>query len=164
VMSAAVTLYGVVLALHIMAVIAAYGLPLAYPMLLPYLRRTHPGAMPGIHDVQHRLNVRLTAPASVLIVAFGVYMATTRHYWQEGWLLVALGLFTVISVVGATYIVPVSRRMAELARADVSSTPLGVTVAWGREYRRVYRLYLAIETLLGVLVITAIFFMAAKPL
>jgi hypothetical protein len=50
----AVTRYAVVLSLQIAAVLAASGLLLAYPILLPYVRRNHPAAMPGIHDVQHR--------------------------------------------------------------------------------------------------------------
>jgi uncharacterized membrane protein len=162
--SLAVTSYGVVLALHIVAVISAYGLPLAYPMLLPYVRRHYPEAMPGVHDVQHRLNVRLATPASVLIVAFGVYMTQTRHYWDEVWVLVPLGFFAVISLVGATYIVPVSHRMAELARTDVSAKSAGVVDATSpSEYDQVYKRYLAVEGLLGVFVLAAIFFMAAKP-
>ena len=66
----ALSSYLVVKALHIMAVISAYGLPLAYPMMLPYVRRRHPRAMPGLHDVQHRLTKLLTGP--------GWRRATTR--------------------------------------------------------------------------------------
>ena len=54
--------YSVVMAFHIMAVFLAYGLPAAYPLLIPYVRRRHPEAMPGVHDVQHRLNRVLTGP------------------------------------------------------------------------------------------------------
>jgi hypothetical protein len=61
---------------NVMAVIVAYGLPLAYPLALPYLRRTHPEAMPGVHDVQHRLNQWLTGPGTVLVLVFGVYISS----------------------------------------------------------------------------------------
>ena len=67
-MPIALTSYSVVMALHIMAVLAAYGLPLAAPLFVPYLRRNHPRAMPGVHDVQHRLNIALTGPGTVLIL------------------------------------------------------------------------------------------------
>jgi hypothetical protein len=53
--------------------------------------------------------------------------------------------------------------MATLARADVEATAPGGTVAWSAEYDRVYSRYMASEVLLGVLVLTAIFFMAARP-
>lgn len=146
-----------------MAVMAAYGLPLAYPMLLPYVRRNHPSAMPGLHAVQLRLNQRVAAPASALIFAFGAYMATKNDYWQEAWLDVALVLFATISLIGVLYIIPVSRRMAELARADVAATSGEAEVSWGSEYDRVYNRYLRVEVFLGLLVFIAIFFMAAKP-
>jgi uncharacterized membrane protein len=162
-MALAVTSYLVVQALHVMAVIAAYGLPLTYPLLLPYLRRNHPRAMPGIHDVQLRLNQRLTGPGTVLVLAFGVYMASKHHYWGEAWVQVGLGIIAVIAVLGGAVVVPASRRMAELARADVEMIPAGGTVSWSAEYDRVYSRYMAAEITLGALVLVAIFFMTAKP-
>ena len=157
------TSYSVVLALHIMAVVAAYGLPLAYPLLLPYVRRSHPRAMPGLHDVQYRLNRLLTGPGTVLILVFGAYMATDRDLWGEPWVAVPIGILAVIVVVGGGVIVPASRRMAELAKADLERAPAGGPVAWSAGYDGVYARYMAAEVLLGALVLVAIFFMAAKP-
>jgi hypothetical protein len=157
-MQLALTSYPVVMALHIMAVVAAYGLPVAYPMLLPYMRRNHPRAMPGVHDVQYRLNIRLTGPGTVLILAFGAYMASKHHLWGEAWVAVPVAILAVIAVVGGAVIVPASKQMASLARAD-----LDAGIAWSAEYDRVYARYMVAEVLLGVLVLVAIFFMAAKP-
>jgi uncharacterized membrane protein len=163
-MPLAVTSYLVVQSLHIMAVVAAYGLPMAYPMLLPYVRRNHPRAMPGVHDVQHRLNIRLTGPGTVLILVFGAYMASKHHLWGEAWVAVPVAILAVIAVVGGGVIVPASRRMASLARADVdAAAATGGNVAWSADYDRVYARYMAAELLLGALVLVAIFFMAAKP-
>ena len=146
-----------------MAVVAAYGLPLAYPLLLPYVRRSHPRAMPGLHDVQYRLNRLLTGPGTVLILVFGAYMATDRDLWGEPWVAVPIAILAVIVVVGGGVIVPASRSMAELAQADVERAPAGGPVAWSADYDGVYARYMAAEILLGALVLTAIFFMAAKP-
>jgi hypothetical protein len=65
--------------------------------------------------------------------------------------------------VGGAVIVPATRRMTDLARADLAAVPEGADVIWSPEYEAVYRRYLAAEILLGVLVLVAIFFMAAKP-
>jgi uncharacterized membrane protein len=162
-MPVAVTSYLVVQAMHIMAVVAAYGLPMAYPMLLPYVRRKHPRAMPGLHDVQYRLNIRLTGPGTVLILAFGVYMATKHHLWGETWVAVPVAIIAVIAVVGGAVIVPSSKRMAALARVDVEAAAGGGDVAWSADYERTYSRYMVAEIFLGVLVLVAIFFMAAKP-
>ena len=152
-MHLAVTSYLVVQALHVMAVVAAYGLPMAYPMLLPYLRRRHPKAMPGVHDVQHRLNQRLTGPMTVAILLFGAYMATKHHLWGEPWVVVPLGILVVIGGLGGGVVVPATARLSELARSDLGSA----------EYAAVYRRYMTAEIVLGVLVLVAVFFMATKP-
>jgi uncharacterized membrane protein len=154
----AVTAYSVVLALHIIAVLAAFGLPLAYPLLMPYVRRRHPAAMPGLHDVQHRLNVRLTGPGTALILAFGVYLATRGHHWGELWVTVPLLLLVVIGALGGAVVVPASRQMAALARADVAAGG-----GWSSEYERLYRRYMGVEIVLVTCVLLAVFFMAAKP-
>jgi uncharacterized membrane protein len=162
-MQVAVTSYLVVQSLHVMAVVAAYGLPVSYPLLLPYLRKNHPRAMPGVHDVQHRLNKVLTGPGTALILAFGAYMASKHHLWGEAWVVVPIAILAVIVVLGGGFIVPVSARMSNLARTDVDAAPAGGSVAWSSEYDRTFSRYMAAEILLGVLVLVAIFFMAAKP-
>lgn len=161
-MVSGVTTYLVVQAAHVMAVVAAYGLPMAYPMLLPYLRRRHPRAMPGVHEVQHRLNQRLTGPGTVIVLGAGIYMASKHHLWGKTWVMVPVAIMAVIVVLGGALIVPASRRMAMLSRADVE-TAGGGAVAWSRDYDRVWARYLAAEILLGVLVLVAVFFMVAKP-
>lgn len=161
-MATGVLVYDAVKAVHIMAVAAAYGLPMAYPLLLPYLRRRHPRAMPGVHDVQHRLNLTLTGPGTVLILLLGAYMASRHHLWGEAWVIVPLAILVIIGAVGGGIVVPASRRMAELSRADVDASGAR-EVTWGPAYEALYRRYMAAEVLLGVLVLVAVFFMAAKP-
>src|SRR3954452_12304644 len=99
-MQTGVTSYLEVQSVHVMAVWAAYGLPLAYPLLLPYLRRTHPRAMPGVHDVQHRLNLLLTGPGTVLVLGFGLYMAGKEDLFGETWVQVGLGAIALIGLIG----------------------------------------------------------------
>jgi hypothetical protein len=162
-MQTGVTTYLVVQSLHVMAVVAAYGLPLAYPLLIPYLRRVHPRSMPGVHDVQYRLNVRLTGPGTAILLAAGIYMASKHHLWDETWVAVPVAIIAVIVVVGGGVIVPSTKRLSELARADVEAAGPAGAVAWSPDYARVYSRYMAAEVLLGVLVLVAVFFMVAKP-
>jgi hypothetical protein len=161
-MTTAVTTYVAVEALHVMAAFAAFGLPFAYPFLLPYLHRHHPRALPGVHDVQHRLNVRLTGPGTVALFAFGAYMASTDDLWGETWVAVPLAILAVIVVAGGA-IVRWTAQLADLARADVEAAPAGAGVAFGAAYSAVYRRYMATEVALGALVLVAIFVMVAKP-
>src|SRR3954468_16797995 len=161
-MPLALTSYSVVMALHIIAVLAAYGLPLAAPLFVPYLRRNHPRAMPGVHDVQHRLNIALTGPGTVLILLFGAYMASKHHLWDEVWVDVPIAIIATIAVVGG-YVVKATGRLSELSRADVEAAGPSGTVSWSTAYEEQYRRYMAIEVFLGTIVLIAVFFMAAKP-
>jgi uncharacterized membrane protein len=156
----ALTTYSVVKALHVMAAFAAYGLPFAYPLLIPYLRRHHPRALPGVHDIQHRLNIILTGPGTALLLLFGIYMASKDDLWDETWVAVPVAILAVIVIAG-TAIVRWTARLAELSAADVQAS--GAVVTFSAEYDRVYRQYLATEVFLAALVLIAIFFMVAKP-
>ncbi len=159
-MTATVTFYLVIKALHVMAAFAAYGLPFGYPLVIPYLRRHHPRTLPGVHEIQHRLSIALTGPGTVALFAFGVYMATKDHLWGESWVMVGVTIIAIIAVAGGG-IVKWTKQLSELARADIDAG--GDAVVFGAEYDRVYRIYLATETTLGALVLVAIFFMVVKP-
>jgi hypothetical protein len=142
--------YTVVVALHIIAVLAAYGLPLTAPVLVPYVRRHHPAALPGLHAAQYRLNNVLTGPGTVLVLGFGIYLATKGDHWGEPFVGVGLGAIAIIAVVGGAVVVPAVKR---LARLEPSSA----------EYATVYRRYMAGETFLGALVVLTVFVMVVKP-
>jgi uncharacterized membrane protein len=159
-MTAAIELYLVIKALHVMAAFAAYGLPFAYPFLIPYLRRNHPRTLPGVHDVQHRLSTWLTGPGTVALLGFGIYMATKEDLWGESWVMVGVAILAVIVIAGGG-IVQWTKELSELARTDVDAG--GDTVVFSAEYDRVYQRYLITEATLGALVLVAIFFMVVKP-
>jgi uncharacterized membrane protein len=159
-MTAAITFYLVIKALHVMAAFAAYGLPFAYPFVIPYLRRNHPRTLPGVHDVQHRLSIALTGPGTVALFAFGVYMASKDDLWGESWVMVGVTILAIIAIAGGG-IVKWTKELSELARTDIDAG--GDTVAFSAEYDRVYQRYLITEATLGALVLVAIFFMVVKP-
>jgi hypothetical protein len=162
-MTAAVTFTLVVKALHVMAAFAAYGLPFAYPVLIPYLRRNHPRALPGVHDVQHKLSVGLTGPGTAALLAFGIYLATKEHQWDQPYVGVGIAVLAVIIVAGGM-IVRWTAELSTLATADVGAAGQApAPVAFGPAYEAVYRRYLLTETGLGLLVLVAIFFMVVKP-
>jgi uncharacterized membrane protein len=145
-----VSTYTVVVALHIIAVVAAYGLPLSAPLLVPYVRRHHPAALPGLHAAQYRLNNVVTGPFTLLVLAFGIYLASDGHRWGDPFVGIGIGAIAIIAVVGGGVVVPAVR---DLAALDPSSP----------EYERVYRRYMTAETFLGAVVVLTIFVMAAKP-
>ena len=128
-MLARMSTYTVVVALHIIAVIAAYGLPVSAPLVVPYVRRNHPDALPGLHAAQHFVNNAITGPFTVLVLAFGIYLATDGDRWGDPFVAIGIGAIAIIAVVGGGVVVPAVKALAAL---DPRSP----------EYDRVYRRYL----------------------
>jgi hypothetical protein len=145
-----VSTFSVVVAVHIIAAFAAYGLPAAYPLVLPYLRRHHPEALPGVHAIQYRLNLALTGPFTIVLLAAGVYLATDGDRWGEPFTTAGVVAVAIIAVVGGAVIVPATKQLGTLA----PDTPV---------YAAVFRRYLVAEIFLAAVVLLAIFVMAAKP-
>lgn len=154
--------YEVILAVHIIAVLLAYGLPLAYPLMLPYLRRNHPRSMPGVHDVQHRLNKLLTGPGTALVLGAGIYLTADADAWDEPWVGAGFLAIIIIGAVGG-WVVGATAKLSELATTDVAASGLDGPVAWSAEYEALYHRYEKVEKLLGLVVLVTVFFMAAKP-
>jgi hypothetical protein len=145
-----VSTYSVVVAVHIIAAFAAYGLPAAYPLVLPYLRRHHPEALPGVHAIQYRLNVALTGPFTIVLLVAGIYLATDGERWGEPFTTFGLLAVAMIAVVGGAVIVPATKHLAALA----PDSP---------EYAAVFRRYLIAEIFLAAVVVAGIFMMAVQP-
>ncbi|HET6509446.1 MAG TPA: DUF2269 family protein [Baekduia sp.] len=154
----AITFYGVVLAVHIMAVVVAFGFAFAFPAFMPWARRTHPEAMPVIHELTGRLGRFVMAPAMVLVLAAGVYLASKADVWSETWVSVPLLILIVIGALSGMVFAPSDRKLAELARRDLAAG--GELSA---EYDALFRRVAFFGLILIALVLIAIFFMAAKP-
>ena len=120
-MIASITLYGVVLAVHIMAVVVAFGTMFAYPAFIPWARKNHPDAMPVIHEVTGRIGQRVISPAMVVVLLAGIYLASDADAWSETWVSVPLVILLVIGGMGGMFFAPNERKLAELAERDLAN-------------------------------------------
>jgi uncharacterized membrane protein len=150
--------YDVVVAVHVMAVVAAFGVTFAYPVFVPWLRRTHPEAMPAVHDSRDRLGRLLMSPGMGVVLIAGIYLATKAKVWSEAWVTVPLVILIVIGALGGMFFAPNERRLGELARRDLA-TGKGFSAEYDALFARVATAGLATIAL----VLIAIFFMVAKP-
>src|SRR4051812_11609456 len=117
-MMIALTFTDVVLAIHVMGVVAAFGIVLAYPVLMPWLRRAHPDAMAAFHEAQDELGKRLMSPGMVVVLVAGIYLASKEDVWSEIWVSVPLVILIVLGGLGGAYFSPKGRELAALARRD----------------------------------------------
>jgi uncharacterized membrane protein len=155
---ASITFYGVVLAVHIMAVVVAFGTMFAYPAFIPWARKNHPDAMPVVHELSGRIGQRVTSPAMVLVLICGAYLASDADAWSEVWVSVPLVILIVIGGLGGMFFAPNERKLGALATRDLANG--GELSA---EYDALFRRVAIAGLIVCALVLVAIFFMAAKP-
>jgi len=155
----AITFYSVVLSLHVMAVVIAFGTTFAYPAFMPWARKNHPQAMPVIHQMSDRLGKFVMSPAMVVVLLCGIYLASDADVWSESWVSVPLVILVIIGGLGGMFFAPNERKLGELARRDLAGGSGELSAEYDDLFRRV-----AIGGLATMaLVLIAIFFMVAKP-
>jgi uncharacterized membrane protein len=161
-MAPAILFYDVVLSVHVMAIVLAFGVTFAYPILFPYLQRAHPEALAAAHEAQGRIGKFLITPAATVALAAGAYLASDRHYWNESWVTVPLVILVVILGLAGAFFAPTERRAAEVAARDVAASA-GGPVKLSDEYHALARRIAIVGFITSTSVLVAVFFMVAKP-
>ncbi len=159
-MPLAIQFFDVIVAVHVMCVVAAFGVTFAYPVVIPWLRATHPSAMPTVHATQARIGRRLIGPVSTLVLLTGIYLATDRNLWDQAWVTVPFVIIIILFGLAGAFFTPRDRRLAELAERDLGADRGGTL---GGEYDALLRQTAIVGLLYPLLVLIAIFFMVAKP-
>ena len=148
----AIRFYDAVVALHVMSIVTAFGVVFTYPVVLPWLRRHHPGSMAVAHEAQGRVGRYVITPAATLALVLGAYLATDGDLWSEVWVTIPLVILVAILGLSGAVFAPQERRAAELAAAGVD----------GPEYDAVFAKLNGLYIAVAVAVLVAIFLMVTK--
>ena len=159
----AIYFYDVVLSVHIMAIVVAFGVTFAYPVLGAYVTREHPRFLPVLHSAQERLGKFLITPAATVALLAGFYLASDRDLMGKVWVVVPLLILIALLGLGGAFFGPSERRAAELAARDVAASAPDGPVALSPEYQALSTRLARAGALASLLILVAIFFMAAKP-
>ena len=155
---AAVTWIQVILALHIIFVVVAFGVLFAYPLFLTVGARLEPSAMPWFFRMQMVVSRRLLNPGLLLVVIFGVVLASRYHAWSDFYVQWGIGVSIVIGAIEGAFQIPRTTRLADVAQQELDA---GGTVATrGAEYTRLLRQVQLGSTAIAALVLLTVFFMA----
>jgi hypothetical protein len=155
----AVQFYEVVLALHILAVVFAFGATFAYPVLLGTVTKADKRALPALYRALHAISQRVIMPGVALILVFGIYLASHLHLWSTFFVQWGLGVVIVIGAVEGAYLGPREKRLIEVADRDVAAAGHG-EVAFGAEHDSLVRQVGVVGALMDLLVVITIYFMA----
>ena len=148
-----------VVAVHILAVVAAYGVTFAYPVFTLVGARLDRRAMPWFHQMQVAISRRVTNPGLLVILIAGVILAADEHQFKHfyvGWGFVAV---VVLGALEGGVKIRGTKQLAELATRDVQAAGSG-EVVWSDEYEALAKRLERIDMLMALIVVLTVFFMA----
>jgi hypothetical protein len=162
----AASLFEVVLAIHIMAVVATFGVTFAYPIMSAVAARRDPRSIPVLHRIEYTVDRVLVNPGLALVLLAGIYLASKGHDWSDFFVQWGLGVTVVIGALLGSVLMPTSKRAERIAVRDLAAatTAAGGQGAGGDpfsdEYRALVRRLAIVGSSLSVLVLVTILFMA----
>ena len=162
ILTPAVVFYEVVLALHILAVVFAFGATFAYPVLIGAITKADTRALPALYRALHAISQRVIMPGLALIVVFGIYLASHLHLWSSFFVQWGLGVSVVIGAVEGMYLGPREKRLIEVADQDLAAAGDGGRVGSytpSAEHDALVKRIGAVGALMDLLVVITIYFM-----
>jgi hypothetical protein len=159
----AIYFYDVVLSLHIAAIVIAFGVTFAYPLMTPFVKRAYPRSMPALHAAQGEIGKKIIAPGGGIALLAGIYLAADRDYFSEVWVTIPMVILVGLLIMGGTFFSKIEDELVELSQASVDAAGPDGDVRWSAEYEARFSRLMSVGLLSNVAVLVALFFMTAKP-
>jgi uncharacterized membrane protein len=158
-MLAAITGYGVGLFVHVLAVLAAFGPTLAFPIFSAVAQKTEPRSVPGVIRGILQTDRILVTPGMIVLLLAGIYLLSKGDISAgESWVTVGFVAIVVLFAMAHAFFMPKSRQALALAERDLKA---------GDEFSPEFEaLSKQIETggkIATLIVVVTIFFMVVKP-
>ena len=154
----AITFYDVVLTVHILAVVVAFGVVFAYPVIDAFARSSMPANLAALHRLHIVLARSVVTPAMVVVLLAGLYLALDRFSLGDPWISATFAILFVLFGLTGAFLIPADKRLAGLAERDAAGGG-GPSAEYDAERRKAE----AIGGIALLLVVVAIFLMVAKP-
>jgi uncharacterized membrane protein len=158
----AASAYEIVLAVHIMAVVVAFGVTFAYPIMFAIAARSDPRGLPLMHRVEYTIERFIINPTLVVVLAAGIFLASDGHQWGQFFVQWGIGAVIVIGALLGAVMIPTGKRAEVAAEQDVTGGS-GGSSEMSEEYRTLVRRLQTVGTALSLLVLITILFMVTKP-
>jgi hypothetical protein len=157
----AVTFFTFMVAVHVAAVVIAFGVTFAYPLMYTVGISREPRSMPGLHRIQDSVGKFVISPFIGVALIAGIYLASKQEVWSDFYVQWGLGAIIVLGGLGGAFFAPRERRLAELADRDVAAAGDG-EVVFGAEYTALRRRVATVGYAANALVLVTIYFMTAQ--
>ncbi len=151
----------VVLAIHILVVIACFGVLVAYPVIMLAADRVDPRTIPALHRVRIIIARSLVNPGLLVVAAAGIYLAADLHQFSEFYVQWGIAAVVVLGALEGMSIIRSSKHLAELSQRDVDAAGSG-EVKWSQEYKSARGRYDQISMLMAAIVLVTAFLMTVN--
>jgi len=159
----AASAYEIVLALHIIAMVVAFGATFIYPVMFAMGARRDPRSLPLLHRVEYTIERTLTNFGLLVVLGAGIFLASDDHLWSEFFVQWGLGAVVVIGGLVGSVMIPTAKRAEQLAARDIEAAGGGGEIELSDEYRALVRRLGSVGWLLSALVVVTIAIMVIKP-
>jgi hypothetical protein len=157
----AVAFFEVVLAVHIMAVVVAFGATFAYPVLLGVISKSDSRALPALYRALHAISIRVIGPGLAVVVICGLYLANKLDVWSEFFVQWGIGVAIVIGAVEGMFLSRNEKRLVEVADRALPALSHGPFMP-SAEHDVLVRRIGAVGALMDLLVLLTILFMVLR--
>jgi uncharacterized membrane protein len=161
----AITGFEFSLFIHITAVMVGFGSTFALAIATPVALKLDPRHLPYVHQLSLALNRYFATPALVIVLATGIYQATSDDYtWDFGdfWISATFAIVIILGGIMGAVFMPSARRLKALAERDIAAAGQG-SYQPSDEYNKRARIEAIFGPITGLLLVLAVFLMVTKP-
>jgi uncharacterized membrane protein len=152
--------------LHISAVVVGFGATFSESVMFPVAMKMSARHLPYVHRLQLVLNQFFAIPAALIVAATGIYQMDKYNFdYGDFWVSGTITILVVLFLVNIFFFIPTDRKLLpviEKAIADAGDKELRLRDL-PPEYQRWGRAEGIVGSLMGILLLAAIFFMTTKP-
>jgi uncharacterized membrane protein len=152
--------------LHVTAVVVGFGSTFSESVMFPVAMKMSARHLPYVHRLQLVLNQFFAIPAAIVVAATGIYQVDKFNFdYGNLWLSATIAILIVLFLVNILFFIPTDRKLLpiiERAIADAGDRELTLRDL-PPEYQRWGRAEGIVGSLMGILLVAAIFFMTTKP-
>ena len=158
----AASAYDYVLALHIIAVVVAFGWTFTLPLVYTVAARVDPRGLPLLHRIEYSIFRLILNPALLVVLGAGIFLASDGHHWKEFFVQWGLAAVVVLGGLVGAVLIPSAKRAEAAARRDLEGHG-GGEIELGEDYRAAVRRLNVVGSAASLLVLVTIAFMVTKP-
>jgi hypothetical protein len=161
VLVSAVAFWQVVLAIHIAAVVIAFGVTFAYPVFIVVGGKMDPRGLPWFHRMQLQVARRLINPGLAVVLIAGIYLASKLSMWHFFYVQWGVAVVVVLGGLEGAFMIKQERKLADLAEHDIAAAGDG-PVQLGAEYEALAKRVGTVGAAMSVLVLVTVYLMSVQ--